>query len=157
MALFKRMTDNKTMEILLWNKIDPIFDGLLDDIYRTTDYCHVCYVVDKGFCVLNYSPQYSLYQRLGIPEIQDIFVLPDARRQGVATTLIQYCEGLCDKDAIGISVPVGADYGPAQSLYAQCGYIPDGNGVTYNREFVPNNTTVKIDDNLCLMLIKNLG
>ena len=144
------------MKIHKWNKTDQIFEGYLDNIYQTLNHCDVFYIADKGYAVLNQQPKYTLYQRLGIAEIQDIFVLPEYRGQGIATALIKHCEGQTDKDMIGISVPVSPQFGAAQRLYIKMGYMPDGNGVTYYREIVMHNSSVKVDDDLCLMLVKDL-
>lgn len=113
----------------------------------------------KGYAMLNWSPIYALYKRLGIPEIQDMNVHPDHRRQGIATTLIKHCENLArdkGKQEMGISVGLYTDYGRAQRLYAKMGYLPDGNGVTYDREIVQPFSIHPVDDDLCLMLIKPL-
>lgn len=112
-----------------------------------------------GFCLLNWAPRYSLYRKLGIPEIQDINVLPKYRRKGIATALIKWCEGVArskDRELIGISVGLTKDYGPAQILYAKLGYTPDGNGVTYDRDGVVAGKAYPLDDNLSLMMIKPL-
>ena len=112
-----------------------------------------------GYVFFNTRPKYSLYARLGIAEIQDLNVRPDFRRRGHAKKLILHCENRA-KDRgdtmIGISVGVGAPYGPAQILYAEMGYRPDGNGITYDRGQVDHGMSVKVDDDLCLMLIKTL-
>lgn len=114
---------------------------------------------DTGFCILNWSPRYSLYKKLDIPEIQDLNVVPKARRNGIATALIEYCEALTKKsrkDSIGISVGLTKDYGAAQILYIRMGYVPDGYGVTYDREGVEPYRSYPLDDNLSLMMIKPL-
>lgn len=144
------------MEIKKWNKIDPIFDGYLDPVYKTLDHCDVYYVDGKGYAVINHAPKYGFYQRLNIPEIQDVFVLPDYRQQGIASALIQYCEHQIEGDMVGISVPVSPNFGAAQRLYYKLGYMPDGNGVTYDRQILTHNNRVKLDDNLCLMMVKDL-
>jgi GNAT superfamily N-acetyltransferase len=156
MALFNPIAHNKTMKIQKWNKKDHIFDQFLDAVYLTMDHCEIYYVEDKGFCVLNHKPKYKLYKRLGIAEIQDVFVLPDHRGKGVATTLIKHCETICNNDVIGISVPVSPEFGAAQRLYAKLNYVPDGNGMTYDREPVQSGGMVRADENLCLMLVKDL-
>ncbi len=144
------------MEIKKWDKLDNIFDGYLDPIYKSSDRCDVYYIAGKGFSVLNHSPKYALYQRLNIPEIQDVFVLPDARGQGVGTALITHCENQTAGNMVGISVPVSPDFGVAQQLYYKLDYKPDGNGVTYDREMLTPNSRVKLDENLCLMMVKDL-
>ena len=112
-----------------------------------------------GFGILNFEPKYRLYQKLGIPEIQDLNVLLDYREQGIGTKLIEAFENIArDQGAqqIGISVGLTADYGPAQRLYAKLGYIPDGQGVTHDRNAVEKGSNYDIDDNLCLMMMKAL-
>jgi len=112
-----------------------------------------------GFCLLNIYPRYNLYKKLNIPEIQDLNVMKVFRRQGIATTLIKYCEGMArakGADYIGISVGLTKDYGTAQILYAKMGYIPDGNGVTYDREPVITGKSYPMDDDMALMLVKPL-
>lgn len=112
-----------------------------------------------GFCLFNERPRYNLYRRLNIPEIQDLNVLPAYRRKGMATALIKWCEGLARArgcEMIGISVGLTKDYGPAHILYAKLGFIPDGNGVTYDRVTAEAYKSYPLDDELALMLVKNL-
>lgn len=114
---------------------------------------------DCGYGILNWTPRYGLYSRLGIAEVQDVNVIPEYRRQGIASAFIEYCEkAALDKghEMIGISVGLTADFGAAQALYVKRGYIPDGNGVTYDRDPVSIGDTLVMNDNLCLMLIKEL-
>lgn len=144
------------MEIQKWNKQGDIFKGILDPIYRQLDYCDLYYIEGKAFAILNHKPKYVPYLRMEISEIQDIFVLHEYRRCGLATALIGHCESKTDQNMIGISVPVSPRYGAAQSLYAKLGYIPDGNGVTYDRQMLDHNSSVKLDDDLCLMMVKEL-
>ena len=112
-----------------------------------------------AFCLLNWQPRYSLYRKLEIPEIQDLNVLSRYRRKGIATLLIEECEKIArgKKCAlVGISVGLSKDYGPAQILYVKLGYIPDGNGVTYDREGAQVGKSYPLDDNLSLMMTKTL-
>ena len=114
---------------------------------------------DVGFGVLNFSPKYSLYQKLDIPEIQDLNVIPQARERGVATDMMQAFEDIASDqgaETIGISVGLTKDYGAAQRLYVKLGYIPDGYGATYDREGVTAGASYPVDDDLALMLVKNL-
>ena len=114
---------------------------------------------DIAFGILNFEPKYSLYKKLGIPEIQDLNVIPEARQQGCATALIEAFENIaCDQGAeqIGISVGLNKDYGPAQRLYMKLGYIADGTGASYNRKPLDLTRPYPVDDDLCLMLVKNI-
>jgi GNAT superfamily N-acetyltransferase len=144
------------MKIQKWDKQGDIFKGALDPIYRDLDHCDVYYVESKAFAVLNHRPKYAPYLRAGILEIQDIFVLHDYRQQGLATALINHCEAITNGDVIGISVPVSPRFGAAQRLYYKLGYMPDGNGVTYDRQMLDHNSRVQLNDDLCLMMVKEL-
>ena len=113
-----------------------------------------------GYCLLNWEPKYGFYRKLGIPEIQDLNILPNFRRKGLATTLITHCEKLAlDKGVtqMGISFGLDASYGAAQRLYVKLGYVPDGNGVTYDRAAVNAGDFRPVDDDLCLMMVKDLA
>ncbi|MCB1532645.1 MAG: GNAT family N-acetyltransferase [Alphaproteobacteria bacterium] len=115
--------------------------------------------VDTGYCILNWFPKYALFQKLEIPEVQDLNVLPNFRRCGIATMLIEHCENLArarGKDQIGIGVSVAAQAGPAQRLYGKLGYVADGNGVTYDRKLTAPNEVRPLDDQLCLMMVKTM-
>ena len=112
-----------------------------------------------GYALLNHQPKYRVYQQLEISEIQDLNVIPAHRRQGVAAVLIHACEEVIRKrncTQIGISFGLTKDYGPAQRLYIKLGYVPDGFGVTYDRIGVGHAEMRPVDDDLCLMLIKDL-
>lgn len=114
---------------------------------------------DVGFGILNFDPKYSLYQKLNIPEIQDLNVIPERRQQGIATQLMEAFEAIAldqGVDQIGISVGLTKDYGPAQRLYFKLGYMPDGNGISYDREGITYGQTYVADDDLCLMMVKDL-
>lgn len=120
------------------------------------------YIVKKGddiagYTLISWSPRYSLYKKLGIPEIQDIFIFPKFRRQGLATALIGQCERIINNkncEYVGISVALHKGVGPAQRLYVKLGYMPDGYGVTYDRNPVDAGDMRPIDDDLCIMLLK---
>lgn len=57
---------------------------------------------------------------------------------------------------IGVGLYAGDDggYGPAQRLYVNSGYIPDGNGLTYDYQTVLPGDTVRLDDELVLWFTK---
>lgn len=115
--------------------------------------------VEAGIGILNWKPRYSLYRKLGIPEIQDLNVVPAMRRKGIASAMIDWCEEKARTkgcDTIGIGVGLTKDFGPAQILYVRKGYVPDGYGVTYDREAISTHATYRIDDDLSLMMVKPL-
>lgn len=63
-------------------------------------------------------------------------------------------------DVVGIGVGLygGSDggYGAAQKLYVRRGYIPDGEGITYNYQHAIPGNSYSLDDDLVLMCTKKL-
>ena len=113
-----------------------------------------------GYVTLNFNPKYALYSRLNIPEIQDLFIAPNHRRKGYGDLLVNHCEktaALRGATQIGISVSVSPAFAVAQYMYIARGYNVDGNGVTYDRMPVVHGQSYKVDDDLCLMMLKDLN
>lgn len=112
-----------------------------------------------GFAMLNLYPRYRPFQLMEIPEIQDLFVLPDFRSRGIGRALIAACENAARQSGakeIGIGVGLHSGFGAAQRLYVSMGYVPDGNGIVYDRQSVAPGSFRAVDDDLCLMLCKAL-
>lgn len=112
-----------------------------------------------GYVVLNPAPSYALFARLGIPELQDLNVLPADRGRGAGAALVAACENLArgrGATQIGLAVGLTKSYGPAQRLYVRMGYRPDGFGITYDRQTVTTGELRPVDDNLCLMMVRDL-
>jgi GNAT superfamily N-acetyltransferase len=65
---------------------------------------------------------------LGLPEIQDVFVLPEERGRGIASQLTEAAEGEARRRGWDrISLSVSRDQNPAASqLYAKLGYLDAG-------------------------------
>lgn len=116
--------------------------------------------IPAGYVFLNRHPRYQPFRRLGIPEIQDLYVSPERRRQGVGESLVRACERQALKEGhaqMGIAVGLHAGFGAAQRLYIRLGYMPDGGGVTYDRTSVRMGEMRPVDDDLTLMLVKDLA
>jgi chloramphenicol 3-O phosphotransferase len=96
-------------------------------------------VIEKGGEILGYGsllrkPECPFFAQKNIPEVNAIWIDENHRSQGHGTALIKWLEDLASHEGynqIGIGVGLYRDYGPAQRLYFQLGYIPDGNGITY--------------------------
>ena len=115
--------------------------------------------IDAGYGILNWQPKYALFKKLGIPEIQDLNILQKFRQQGLASHLIGFCEQRAIEEGhkeMGIAFGLHSSYGPAQRLYVKLGYIPDGQGATYDRKQIAHGEFKPVDDDLCLMLVKGL-
>ena len=111
-----------------------------------------------GHVKLVWQPDYPHFRNAGIPEIQDLNVLPNYRKRGIGTALITACENLASKrcDTIGIGVGLHPGYNNAQRLYSKLGYVLDGNGVHYENIPVEMGQTYKFDDSLVILFTKRL-
>jgi GNAT superfamily N-acetyltransferase len=111
-----------------------------------------------GHMKIVWRPHYPYYRDNSIPEIQDLNVRPDYRRQGIATLLLDEAEKRIaeQSDKVGIGFGLTPDYGAAQRMYVQRGYVPDGLGVAYEDNIVAHGTQVIVDDALVLHLVKDL-
>lgn len=115
--------------------------------------------VAVGFVMLNWQPKYAYFKAEGMPEIQDLNILPDYRGRGFGRALVTYCEDIAKKaghTVMGIGVGLTANYGAAQRLYVRMGYVPDGFGVTYDRQFIRAGEFRPMDDDMSLMMVKDL-
>ncbi|MEM1095705.1 MAG: GNAT family N-acetyltransferase [Bacteroidota bacterium] len=111
-----------------------------------------------GYVTLNWHPTYATFQANGIPEIQDLNVMPAFRRRGIGAALIQAAEHTASEQthSIGIGVGLYPDYGNAQRLYVRLGYLPDGRGIAYADRTVAPGEHVRVDDSLVLYFTKAL-
>ena len=112
--------------------------------------------VFAGHVNIIWKSEYPLFTEQNIPEISDLIVVPDLRRQRIATTLVDEAEKRIFKRSpfAGIGVGMYADYGPAQRMYILRGYVPDRLGLMYKRKPVKPGEMVKVDDDLVLYMVK---
>ena len=111
-----------------------------------------------GYLKISFHPTYPYFKELGIPEIQDLNVLPHYRRKGIATALMDHAESLVRKQSplVGIGVGLHPGYNAAQRLYVIRGYIPDARGVSWQGAYIREGQHLIADDGLVLHLIKKL-
>lgn len=112
-----------------------------------------------GYGSLLRKPESPFFAEKNIPEINAIWIDEDHRRKGLGTSLIKWLEKLASHEGynqIGIGVGLYRDYGPAQRLYFQLGYIPDGNGITYKGQPTVAGQFYALDDELIFWLTKTL-
>jgi GNAT superfamily N-acetyltransferase len=112
-----------------------------------------------GYVTVNWTATYGPLAVAGVPELQDLNVLPQFRRQGIGTRLVAAAEALVKRrsDRVGIAVGLHPGYNAAQRLYAVLGYVPDGNGITVREHSVGEGETVVLNDDVLLHLEKDLG
>ncbi|MGZ9584460.1 GNAT family N-acetyltransferase [Paenibacillus marinisediminis] len=111
-----------------------------------------------GCTHLKLLSDYPHFRERGIPEINDLVVFPQYRRQGIANELIRQLEeaAAAFSSEVGIGVGLYADYGRAQRIYCRRGYILDGKGLIYQHQSVEPGSMVRVDDDLNLYFTKNV-
>jgi GNAT superfamily N-acetyltransferase len=111
-----------------------------------------------GYVTLKWQSNYQPFRENQIPEIMDLNVLPPFQGKGIGSKLLKTAENAAfnQNDVVGLGVGLYAGYGKAQKLYISKGYIPDGNGVTYNYQPVEPGNSTTLDDDLVLWFSKKL-
>lgn len=105
------------------------------------------------------NSKYLNFKSYGIPEIHDVWISEEYRDHGFGKQLVSYLEWLAQKEnyqTIGIGVGLYKDYARPQKLYVQLGYIPDGEGVTYQYQATTPGSSYPLDDDLVIWLKKKL-
>ena len=112
-----------------------------------------------GYVTIVWKSSYTPFREADIPEIVDFNVLPKFRRQGIGTQLLDEAERrITERSSIaGIGVGLTSDYGAAHILYIKRGYIPDGYGISWNRNFCQYGDQVIINDDLGISFTKQLS
>jgi GNAT superfamily N-acetyltransferase len=112
-----------------------------------------------GYVAIVWESDYARFRSRGIPLVHQIAVAGPFRRRGVATLLVDAAEQLARHRGIstlGITVGLFDEYGPAQRLYGQRGYIPDGRGACQGQRPLRKGMQVTMDDDLIIWLTKDL-
>ena len=113
-----------------------------------------------GYGSLLRKPECPFFAQRNIPEVNAILIDEEHRRKGLGMALIKWIENLASQEGyneIGIGVGLYRDYGPAQQLYFQLGYLPEGNGITYKGQPTIAGQSYPLDDDLLLWLVKPLN
>jgi GNAT superfamily N-acetyltransferase len=113
-----------------------------------------------GYVAIVWGSNYAGFRSRGIPLVHQIAVAGQYRRRGVATLLMDAAEQLARDRGIatlGITVGLFDEYGPAQRLYGQRGYIPDGRGACQDQQPLRKGMRVTVDDDLIIWLTKDLA
>ncbi len=115
--------------------------------------------VFAGYGTVLWQATYPPFRDASIPEIQDLNVLPDLRRRGIASRLVDEAESriAARGDTAGIGFGMTENYGAAQRMYVLRGYVPDARGLMTNEQPVEYlGPPVVADDDLVLYLTKRL-
>lgn len=142
--------------------------------YTSSDYYHKCLAENMegtrislmafyegklaGCCHLLFDSQYPFFRDDNIPEINDLNVFPEYRRNKIASRLFDELESIASRTSnyIGLGVGLYEDYGNAQKMYVKRGYVMDGRGFAYKNIQVQPGQSVMVDDDLLIYLIKEL-
>lgn len=112
-----------------------------------------------GYANLLRQSNYPNFMANSIPEINDVWIAAEHRGNGLGMSLIKHLEKVAHREGykqIGIGVGLYKDYGRAQKLYIQLGYIPDGMGVTYKNQTIVPGDSYPVDDDFLIWLKKDL-
>ena len=111
-----------------------------------------------GYLTVAWKSSYEPFRMANIPEITDFNVLPNFRRQGIGTQLMDKAEDIIASVSLiaGIGVGLTIDYGASQRLYVLRGYVPNGLGVYYREHPIRYGEEIKVGDDLVLYLTKEL-
>jgi GNAT superfamily N-acetyltransferase len=143
-----------------WNKTEDQYRRYLEEQASGRRVCRVAFVEGRfaGYVTLKWESTYPPFAEAGIPEIQDLNVVREYQRQGIASRLLDEVEALAGErnSIVGIGVGLHHGYNAAQRLYGKRGYIADGRGITYCDRFVTEGAQVVLDDDLVLHLTRQL-
>jgi GNAT superfamily N-acetyltransferase len=144
-----------------WNKPSSLYETYLKEQEAEERIVWTAWDQDNfaGYVTLLWQSKYGSFQVAGIPEISDLNVLPQYRCQGIGSKLLNLAEkeaGAKSKQ-VGLGVGLLADYCNAHKLYLKRGYMPDGNGITYQNKVLEYGVQVILDDALVLWLSKQLS
>ena len=111
-----------------------------------------------GYLTICWTSSYGPFREENIPEIVDFNVMPQYRRLGLGTQLMDKAESEIAKVSpiAGIGVGMDPDYGAAQRLYVLRGYVPDGRGLHYRGHYPAYGEKITMDDSLAIYLTKKL-
>jgi ribosomal protein S18 acetylase RimI-like enzyme len=143
-----------------WDKPRSQYERYLSEQEMDMRNAYVAFL-DKqfaGYLTICWVSTYVPFQEAGIPEIVDLNVLPEFRRRGIGTLLMDRAESEIASAATqaGIGVGMTPDYGAAQRMYVLRGYVPDGRGLHYRGQQLRYGEAITIDDSLGLYLTKRL-
>jgi ribosomal protein S18 acetylase RimI-like enzyme len=150
----------QAFKVLGWHKPSSQYEAYLVEQTRNRRNVHVAFVDREfaGYVTVWYATHYAPFRDEGIPEISDFNVLPEFRRRGIGTQLMDKAEAeIAQVSALaGLGVGLTADYGAAQRMYARRGYIPDGRGLYARDHYAAHGETITVDDDLVLYLTKKM-
>jgi GNAT superfamily N-acetyltransferase len=149
---------SKAFTSIGWNKPISQYQRYYNEQCNSSRVVLIAFVNKEfaGYVTIVWKSSYPYFKNNDIPEIQDLNVLPQFRREKIATKLMDEAERMVSErsNVVGIGVGLHPGYNVAQRLYVLRGYVPDGMGVVYKDEFIKEKQTVVADDDLVLHFTK---
>jgi GNAT superfamily N-acetyltransferase len=143
-----------------WNKPASQMDGYLQEQEAGKRVVFIAFSngIFAGYVTILWESVYEPFLEAEIPEVVDFNVLPKFQRKGIGTKLMDAAEKRVAKRSsiVGIGVGLTSDYGAAQNLYIQRGYIVDGRGISWKGKLCQYGDQVIVDDGLALYFTKQL-
>jgi len=108
-----REDDPATMAVAFqrigWKKTEAQYRRYLEEQAAGRRVCRVAFADGRfaGYVTLNWQSTYPSFAEFGIPEIQDLNVLPEFRRHGIASRLLDHVEALAGERSSVVGIGVG--------------------------------------------------
>ncbi len=111
-----------------------------------------------GYVTLLWQPSHPALAVPPVPEIADFNVLPQFRRRGIGSALLDEAERRAAEVSPLVALGVGltADYGAALRLYVRRGYLPVGSGLFSYGQPGRYGQQVRVDDDLLIFFTKDI-
>lgn len=143
-----------------WNKPFSLFEQYVQEQQSGKRDSFVAKLGNEriGYVCVHWESEHPYFLKRKIPEIKDLNILPLHRGFGFGKKLLQYAQNhiASRSKTIGIGVGLTADYGPAQRLYIQQGYIPNGEGATQNHQALKYGDVITVNDDTVLWMTKEV-
>ena len=143
-----------------WKKTTELYDMYLREQASGKRAMLVAQLDGKfaGYLTVKWESGYGPFRADGIPEINDFNVLPELRRKGIGSRLMDAAEALIATRSAhsGIGVGLPADYGPAQRMYVLRGYVPDGRGLMDHGQPVKYDEAITVSHEMAIYFTKKL-
>lgn len=143
-----------------WNKPEAQYRRYLDECQTGARVVLVAEMAAQfaGYVCILWESEYAPFREAAIPEIADFNVLMAYQRRGIGTALLDEAERrvAARSPMVGLGVGLTANYGAAQVLYAQRGYVPDGRGLYRAGHHLAPGEQVVADDDLNLFLTRRV-
>jgi GNAT superfamily N-acetyltransferase len=112
-----------------------------------------------GYVTLRWESPDPVFRQVGVPELMDLNVLPQFRRGGVGSALVEAAEIEASGrgPTIGLRMGLHSGFGAAQRLYVRRGYLPDGAGAVLHGEVVAEGAAIVLDNDLSLRMTRDVS